>query len=351
MFTLTHISRGARRRTVLALLSIALTAAVQPTAATASSASARYRSYRWPVKPFDRQHAVRGNFGDPRTIFTGPPTLDGLFSDGCQCSFHEGIDISAPDGTPVYPVESGTVTVVHNQRAAEMVEVTSGGRSFEYWHLRAAVHVGQKAEAGRTILGRVLRGAKHVHLTEVDGGVIVNPLQAGHLTPYADRTKPSVESISLRQIGTGRTLLANFVRSSVEIVAEAYDTPSVPVPGQWNGMPVTPALVTWRIQTLSGGVVLPEHVAVDFRSTIPSSSLFWTHYARGTYQNMSVFGTHFSWRQPGCFLFKLTRSAFDTRAIRDGVYDLVVTATDIGGNTSSLSKRFTIHNRDGWVGS
>ena len=324
---------------------------MQPTAATASGASAQYHSYGWPVKPFDRQHAVRGNFGDPRTIFTGPPTPDSLFSGACQCTFHEGIDIAAPDGAPVYAVESGTVAVVHTQKAAEMVAVTSGSRAFEYWHIRAAVRVGQRVEAGHTILGHILRGAKHIHLTEIDGTVIVNPLQAGHLTPYADRTKPSVESISLRQIGTGRALLANFVQGSVEIVAEAYDVPSLPVPGQWNGMPVAPALVTWRIQSLGSKVVLPERVAVDFRSTIPSNGLFWTHYARGTYQNMSVFGTHFSWRQPGCFLFELTHSAFDTRAIRDGVYDLVVTATDIRGNTSSLSKRFTIHNRNGWVGS
>jgi hypothetical protein len=351
MFSLSHISRGAWRRTALAIISVALAVVAQPNVPTASAASASYGRYGWPVKPFDRQHAVRGNFGDPRTIFTGPPTMDDLFSGGCQCTFHEGIDISAPDGSPVYPVESGTVTVVHTQKAAEMVEVTSSGRSFEYWHLRAAVHPGQAVEAGRTILGHILRGARHVHLTEVDGAVIVNPLQAGHLTPYADRTNPSVESISLRQIGTGRDLLANFVRGAVEIVAEAYDAPSMPVPGQWNGMPVAPALITWRIQALGGKVVLPERVAADFRSTIPSNDRFWTYYARGTYQNMAVFGTHFSWRQPGCFLFELTHSAFDTRTIRDGVYDLVVTVRDIRGNTSSASKRFTIHNRDGWVGS
>jgi hypothetical protein len=350
MLTHAHTSGGARRCIVLSLLALSLAALAVSSVIPAARASAG-RGYSWPVKPFDRPHPVRANFGDPRTLFTGPPTMDSLFSGGCQCTFHEGIDISAPDGTPVYPVESGSVTVVHTLKAAEMVAVTSGGRSFEYWHIRAAVRVGQRVEAGHTILGHILRGARHVHLTEADGSVIVNPLEAGHLTPYADRTKPSVDSISLRQIGTGRGLLANFVRGSVEIVAEAYDAPSMPVPGQWNGMPVTPALVTWRIQALNGKVVLPERVAVDFRSAIPSNGLFWTHYARGTYQNMSVFGTHFSWRQPGCFLFKLTSSAFDTRTIRDGVYDLVVTATDIRGNTSSLSKRLTIHNRDGWVGS
>ena len=32
-------------------------------------------SYGWPVKPFNRQHPVRGSFGDPRSVFRGTPTL------------------------------------------------------------------------------------------------------------------------------------------------------------------------------------------------------------------------------------------------------------------------------------
>jgi hypothetical protein len=57
--------------------------------------------------------------------------------------------------------------------------------------------------------------------------------------------------------------------------------------------------VTWRVQNAAGKVVVPERVAAD--------------------------------RLP------------------DGVYDLVVTATDINGNDGS--RRFTVHNRPGWVGS
>jgi hypothetical protein len=64
-----------------------------------------------------------------------------------------------------------------------------------------------------------------------------------------------------------------------------------------------------------------------------------------------VFGPHYSFRQPGCFLFKLTREPFDTKTIPDGVYDLVVTATDIRGNAGSRRRRCTVHNRPGWVGS
>ena len=50
--------------------------------------------YPWPVKPFNRQHPVRGFFNDPRI-------------QDASHAFHFGIDVSAPDGTAVYAVTPG----------------------------------------------------------------------------------------------------------------------------------------------------------------------------------------------------------------------------------------------------
>ena len=50
-------------------------------------------------------------------------------------------------------------------------------------------------------------------------------------------------------------------------------------------------------------------------------------------------------------MFRLTATSFDTPSLRDGVYDVIVTAMDLRGNRTSLSQRFTIHNRPGWIGS
>jgi hypothetical protein len=304
--------------------------------------------YCWPVKPFDTQHPVRGVLGDPRTVFNVPPTTDGALTGGGQFQFHFGVDISAPDGTAVYPVVSGTVTDV----TAEWVGVdTGGGRSFQYWHIKAAVKKGDHVDARTTALGTILPDFGHVHLTEIEQGHDVNPLVEGRLTPYDDNTDPQVDSITFRAPGGTAEVIPNFMRGSVDMVAEAYDTPSIPVPGAWAGLPVAPALLTWRIQDLDGLATVAETVAADFRATIPDNSQFWSHYARGSYQNMSVFGPHYSWGQPGCYLFKLTPKPFNTKSIPDGVYDLVVTATDIRGNQGSRSRRFTVHNRPGWVGS
>ena len=66
---------------------------------------------------------------------------------------------------------------------------------------------------------------------------------------------------------------------------------------------------------------------------------------------MSVFGKHYSYMQPGRYLYRLSRSPLDTRTLNDGVYDLVVTVTDIRGNSTHDSLRFTVHNRFGWIGS
>ena len=65
---------------------------------------------------------------------------------------------------------------------------------------------------------------------------------------------------------------------------------------------------------------------------------------------MSVFGRHYSYMQPGVYLFRLTPGGFDTRTLPDAVYDLIVTATDVRGNHSSTTQRFSVHNRAGVVG-
>jgi hypothetical protein len=54
--------------------------------------------------------------------------------------------------------------------------------------------------------------------------------------------------------------------------------------------------------------------------------------------------------QPGRYLFRLAPGGFDTRRLRDSVYDLIVTATDIRGNSSSLVVRFSVHNKPGVLG-
>jgi hypothetical protein len=360
MATNTHTQCGARRRlaTMFLLASAIGVGALagrtalpaQPSAAAPSSqisSASQSSSYGWPVKPFDRQHPVRGSFADPRSVFGGNPTLQGLMTSRCTCSYHQGIDISAPDGSDVYPVRSGVVRGVD----PEWVEVDSGGGStFKYWHIRSAVRVGDHVEARQTVLGQILRGSGHVHLTEVLDGRPTNPLAPGHIGPYSDSTVPQVSAVTFRSRDTGPNLLPEYLHGRVEIIAAAADMPAIPVPGKWNGLPVTPSKLTFHVETFPGRkVVIAETSAMDVSNRLPSTSDIWSTYARGSHMNMVQMGSHRYWYQPGLYLFKLTPRLFDTRRLRDGVYRLVVTAWDTAGNHSSTFQIVNVHNRRSWL--
>jgi hypothetical protein len=334
--------RGARRRSALvACLAAAALASWLGLSAGHSTAAAPDEApaaYNWPVKPFGQQHPVRGNFGDPRTLFNAPPTQRGVMSGHGRFSLHRGIDISAPNGAAVYPVKSGVVTHVDRE---DWVRVDSGGgQAFEYWHLHVVVQAGDRVEASRTVLGHIMAPAMHVHLTELQNGRPVNPLAPGHIGPYRDTTTPRVTSIALRPANGRGELLPNLVRGRMAIVVGAEDDPTMEAPGQWRGLPVAPALLSWEIRTWQGRRVTTRRAAIDFRARLPRGDEFWQVYARGTYQNMAAFRGHYSWGQRGAYLFRL--ATFDTRRLRNGAYDLVVLATDMRGNTSSAKRRFLV---------
>src|SRR5438067_4937532 len=119
-------------------------------------------AYPWPLKPFERPHAIRGYFSDPRRDFVG---------EELQSAFHFGIDISARDRTAVYAVAPGVVS-----RHTSYVTVSANGRDFGYWHIDPVVDQGQAVQQG-TLVGTVEPGWGHLHFAESFNGVYVNPLR------------------------------------------------------------------------------------------------------------------------------------------------------------------------------
>jgi hypothetical protein len=125
----------------------------------------------WPVRPFHRQHPLRAGINELR-----------------PANLHFGVDILARDGTRVYAVQGGRVdSVVHAGRDSR---VRIG--SFEYWHISPSVSPGQQVSAYGQPLGRILRGAGHVHLSELSGNRYINPLRPGGrvLSPWRDDARP-----------------------------------------------------------------------------------------------------------------------------------------------------------------
>lgn len=270
-------------------------------------APALAHAYGWPIKPFDQQHAIRGAFDDPRQGL-GPGGL-------LENSFHFGVDISAPTGTPVYAVEPGTV-----YRYSDAVDVKQpDGREFAYWHVAAAVPEHGYVESG-DLLGYVRPGWGHVHFAELDGTNYVNPLRPGGLEPFADDTTPVVGPIEIHQAD-----------DRLDATVEAYDTPPIAPPPPWEDSRWTPALIRWRI-VRDGVEVVPWRVAVDFSSLLPPQD-FDSVYAPGTVQNFA--------NSPGRYVFWLAHG-FDTRTLPEGSYELEVAAEDTRGNTGTGAADFTI---------
>lgn len=262
----------------------------------ALSAPSFARAYQWPVKPFHRQHPIRGAFDDPR--------LGG--------TFHFGVDISAPDGTAVYAVAPGTVF-----RYPDAIAVRQpGGHEFAYWHVRGTVPEHSYVKAGEKI-GFIRRGFGHVHFAEFNGRTYVNPLRRGALTPFVDHTKPIIGPIVVEQSGP-----------TISATVEAYDPPPMRPPWPWQNVMWTPDLIRWRLLD-DGSAVVPWTTAVDSDVYHPKRD-YDKVYAPGTMQNLAD--------HTGRYIFWLTRRV----RVDAGRYDLEVKASDTRGNTGTGSLVFDV---------
>jgi hypothetical protein len=268
-------------------------------------------AYGWPLKPFDRQHAVRAYLNDPRIL-------------GSARSFHFGIDIGVPKGrhVPVYAVEAGTVSLVDDGFAI----MVRGTTSFAYWHVIPAVHSGEQVRRHQ-LIGRSM-GWNHIHFAEDSGSGWVNPLRPGGLGPYSDATVPTVTTLTFERSGVD--LDRRHVRGTCDVVVEAFDTAGSVTPAPW---PVTPSLIGWRL-VHDGRSVNGWKRVFDSRRNLPDEQ-FTSVYAAGTAQNHPGV--------PGRYRFLLAHR-WSTAKLRNGRYAIEVQAEDIRGNQVTARVSFTVEN-------
>jgi hypothetical protein len=282
----------------------------------------RAAPYGWPVAPFDRQHPVRGYFSDPR--------------DGEKRStFHFGIDVAVPDGTPVFSVEAGTVDMGSGKENPAVVSSAVPGRVFGYWHVVPVVKHKQRV-AQHELLGHVAPTWGHVHFAETRSRQYLNPVRQGALQPYTDPSSPKIDRVVFAR-GT-QELDPEQLSGAVDVVVEAFDRPAMKVPDpNWTDMPVSPALIRWRIVRF-GKAVVPWTNAVDVRTTLLPNSQFTRIYALGSRQNHP--------KQPGLYRFYLARR-WRTTQHSDGEYRLDVEALDIEGNKAAAHLVLVLRNGKG----
>lgn len=314
----------------LALLVIPATRVERAAGAPArGSASQAGLSYHWPVRPFDRPHPIRGAFGDPRIVSTGDPFGWTGADKIAAHSFHNGVDIVASPGTPVYPVVSGRVA---HAKPGEIVIETNDGRTFQYYHLSKAraVKPGKLVVVDRTVLGWIRTTYGHVHLAEIDNHLVHNPLDRGHLEPYYDHTKPVATDLYVDDGSLPSSLDGRAVGARDRLSVDASDRPSMRLPDEWTRSAQVPALVEWRL--FHKGTRTPWKVAVDLRRTQPPPRDFWEVYGAGTYQNSPTFKDRIYHGVTGRYLVRLR---IHPDKLKPGVYRLAVRVSDTRGNRST----------------
>jgi hypothetical protein len=316
-----HISRRCRpfiaSAIVVSSLVLSLSARAGSEPATAQFSQTRSVAHRhavrpgygWPVKPFNRQHPVRAYLNDPR---------NGHYD---AKSFHFGVDISAPTGTPVYAVEGGEV-FLHGRKA---VAVKGARNIFGYWHVKPAVRDHQVVRLHQ-LLGYIINeggDGAHVHFAERDPAHnrYLNPLRPGALGPYVDRTPPTV--ISVEFLRNGHELAADELTGRVNIVAEVVDTTPIAVPAPWSHLPVTAARIGWSLGQGSRRVIAPRTV-IDSDHMLPGK-MYDAIFAPGTTQNYVG--------APGHYRYYLARG-FRASRLPAGISRLTIQATDTRGNRS-----------------
>jgi hypothetical protein len=129
-------------------------------------------------------------------------------------------------------------------------------------------------------------------------------------------------------------LPADAIFGAVDVIAEAYQMPALPVPPPWDALPVTPARIRWRVRR-GNRTVRPWHTPVDLSQSLLPQDRFSRIYAPGTRQNRAG--------QPGLYRFYLAHT-WSTGLLPDASYRLEVEASDHRGNSGRLELPFALVN-------
>ncbi|MHC1737490.1 MAG: peptidoglycan DD-metalloendopeptidase family protein [Ignavibacteriaceae bacterium] len=171
--------------------------------------------YSWPIAPMTTQKQVTGTFAEYR-------------STSVEGHYHNGTDIPASAGTPVYAVLPGVVAVAYDDGSTgydSYVRITSNingqSKNLTYYHTRPSVSVGQNVTTGQQISTIAI---DHVHLIDYQLGSSltdrqINSLrQNGGLVPYVDTWKPRIRYIKFLLDNSSVQVPAGGLGSKIDIV-------------------------------------------------------------------------------------------------------------------------------------
>ncbi len=315
----------------------------------------------WPADPMEGPHEVTGTMGEAR----------GEENAG---RFHAGLDVQAPEGTPVRVVRDGVVT--NPMATSDFGTLNESLRlgPVAYVHLRAGRtrrneplddprFVISRDETGRVKHVRVKRGSRfttgeelgtvnafnHVHLNVGWPGEEINPLRL-RLAQFQDRVPPTIAAIHLLTLD-GQRLVAPrraplVVDQPVQVVVDAWDQSDGNKPTRRLGLYELGYQILKKDGTAVAGFEVP-HQTIRFDRLSPEPEAPSVLYASGS-------GIPFYGRRATHFLYVVTNSLRDGRATRGmwdptgllpGNYIIRITARDFSGNEAATGRDLLVEVR------
>lgn len=297
------------------------------------------RPLRWPIKPFDQPHQVRGVFGEVRGLqaVAGTKGLQGArlheflatLNPVLVCGrriIHHGIDIVAPDLTPVYAITDGVATWGGSDNYSRFVRVGD----FEYVHLKDPIREGARVTAFTTVIGKVFPGQAHVHFTRWTARGPVNPLRFGGMVGYTDTAPPVIPALRAYR-NDGKLVDLQKINGGVSLFVNATDVQSMG--NNHTGV----YRLGYVIKDAAGTNVVGPYQCLQM-DVIPPGSIgdimFTTPSTRHKFQ--PAWWYRLTVKSPSA------DGVLHTGHLPPGPYSVVVTASDVMGNSTTQSFPITI---------
>ncbi len=284
-----------------------------------------HAQFPWPVTPFNQSQQITGTFCEYRDTAPAP-------------HYHNGTDIPKPDRSPVYPCADGVITSLDPNGGNAFVRV---GR-FAYVHIapNPGLGIGDSVFQSVTVLGTILDGLGHVHLTEGQVGSEMNALRKDTgLTPYVDSWPPVINFVKLYLSGTNTEFAGGNVSSRVDIVAHISERNGPP--GSSSSVLNNGAYkVGYKILSANRDsvVYLPFNNGVRFQfDRKPLGDVHFTFHPSFSSTSMHVY--YVANTASG-------RSSWDTELLPDGNYTLQIFAEDTQGNATTASIPVRVARKD-----
>ena len=313
--------------------------------------------FPWPVPPFHSSQTITGTFCEFRNTLTSN-------------HFHNGTDIPNPDGSPVYPVLSGTVYTIgtpETDGTSAYVRVKTqtpqGWKHISYVHIQPnpALAPGSPVVAGQTVLGNILTGLGHTHLTERQlvatensSGVEIGAWRnGGGLTPYVDTYSPKILWVKFYQDNSSTVFPINKIYGKVDIISQMVERngPGNPNTGSTTNNGVYQNGYVVYSEDTSTVVYTPPSDGTRFRFDYKP----YDNYSNSVFTLQSDVSNHIyiltnGNGTVGMFTTGSSRTVlnnyFDASTLPAGRYVLMVFAKDTRGNADTSYTPFEITDED-----